>query len=895
MNIIKKLSLRHLKQNKSRTVLTVLGIAVSSILLTVLVVASSSFLHYYGEKTVYSNGDYHFYVKTTYQKANEVLNDPSLESVGYQAVLPDDEMGYKIYSNKANYVRVGTFFAGDGQCLKDMVTCDYDGRFPKNDSEIMVEQSLLDDNALDLKIGDTIKIAVGERKEGEFSLFPITGDFRFGETFSKTSDKTYKIVGILHNNEATVKTYGKILRGVNQNELKNCIALCKFKKITPLSYSKADEIIDKFGFDKRDRIFSSSINEGYLMSKLSFSNNVNDLKSNLPLILIFVAAVAIILLVSFAMIFNAFSLSFGEQLKYLGMLSSVGATKKQKKRALYFEGAVLGGIGVPLGVLTGAAGTAVLQKLLNSKITSLITDYNDNIKYTTCVPVWALLCVVIFGMLTVFVSIIVPVRKTSEVSAIEAIRRQTDIKQKHKIRTPRIILKTLGVSGDIAYKNMKRCGTKSRTIIASIAVSVVLFLCCNYFCSVYTQVTGSQYELPYQVTFNTQITSEEDLKNIRDLLSSNSDIKRFYSVTDEFYLLNDKVFNDGHFDDTAFIAENMTDEYKFIAQNDMKMTVNVYYIDDDEFNSLCKSNGIDYKKYYSLGNENTTKALLLNTVDKSNDKVFNRKMLGQTVGDYEIDYEKSVDKTDSDGNQIYVYKDTHAIASTICDFIKYDKNNTLLNLDNGCIDLYVPLTMYKEQLFKYIKALNDEFDETPEYPVTFAVETDNSNAVETKLKDYLSEHEREGVVYNEHYWAVRERSVITITKWLSYGFILLITLITVFNILNTVSTQIANRKKEFAMLKSVGMTPKEFNKMIALESGFYGFYGLLFGIPISLVINKIIGTVVSKSDPIPFSVNVPIYIVAVIAVFVFVGAAMLCSSKLLKIDGVAQTLKEDID
>ena len=127
MNIIKKLSLRHLKKNKNRSALTVLGITVSVVLMTALVVAASSFLHYYGAKSVYSQGDWHFYVKTTYEKAREVLDDTSLESVGYQANLQDDLMGYKIYSDKASYIRVGTVFAGDEQCLKDIVTCDYDG------------------------------------------------------------------------------------------------------------------------------------------------------------------------------------------------------------------------------------------------------------------------------------------------------------------------------------------------------------------------------------------------------------------------------------------------------------------------------------------------------------------------------------------------------------------------------------------------------------------------------------------------------------------------------------------------------------------------------------------------------------------------------------------------
>lgn len=898
MNIIKKLSLRHLKKNKNRSALTVLGITVSVVLMTALVVAASSFLHYYGAKSVYSQGDWHFYVKTTYEKAREVLDDTSLESVGYQANLQDDLMGYKIYSDKASYIRVGTVFAGDEQCLKDIVTCDYDGALPKNDSEIMVEQSLLDNNGLNLKIGDTIKIAVGERRQGEFSLFPIKGDYRFGEVFHKTGDRVYKIVGILHNNEPTVKAYGKILRGVNSSELKNCIAWCKFKKITPLSYSKADKIIDKFGFGKTDRIFSSSINVDYLTSKLSFSTDINDLKNVLSVAAILAALMIVILIASFSMIYNAFALSFSEQVKYLGMLSSVGATKWQKKKALYFEGAVLGGIGIPLGILLGTAGTAVMQKILNSKITAFLTDYNDNINYTTYVPIWALLCVAAIGAFTVFVSIIVPVRRTSAVTPIEAIRRQNDIKQRHKIRSPRIVLKLFGVSGDIAYKNMKRGGSASRTVIASIAISVVLFLCCNYFCTVYTEVSDYGYELPYQVTFGTQITSDSELNEIKERLSANSDVKRFYSITDSFYWTGgySNESDKDQYDLTSFNSKNMTEKYKFITQPDQREIYHIYSIDDSKFNAICKANGIDSKKYYSLDDDGLARALLLNSLNHEDDAVFNNNMLGNTIGDYEIDIDKSADKVDENGNAVYVYKKTHYFGVRFHDFVKYDSDNTMMNLDSGSIDAFIPLSMYKQQIINYADTHNDEYNmNLKDYYVEFGIESDNPSAVETALSDYLSENEKEGDVYNVYYWVVRQRSLTAVVRWLSYGFIFLITLITVFNIINTVSSQIANRKKEFAMLQSVGMTPKEFKRMIMLESAFYGFYGLLIGIPLSLGISKIIGMIVSKDSSIPFGVNVWLYIIAAVAVFVFIGASMAYSVRLIKNNNIIDALKNDTD
>ena len=230
------------------------------------------------------------------------------------------------------------------------------------------------------------------------------------------------------------------------------------------------------------------------------------------------------------------------------------------------------------------------------------------------------------------------------------------------------------------------------------------------------------------------------------------------------------------------------------------------------------------------------------------------------------------------------------------DFVKYDSENTMMNLDSGSIDAFIPLSMYKQQIINYADTHTDEYNTNlTDYYVEFGIESDNPSAVETALSDYLSENEKEGDVYNVYYWVVRQRSLTAVVRWLSYGFIFLITLITVFNIINTVSSQIANRKKEFAMLQSVGMTPKEFKRMIMLESAFYGFYGLLIGIPLSLGISKIIGMIVSKDSSIPFGVNVWLYIIAAVAVFAFIGASMAYSVKLIKNNNIIDALKNDTD
>lgn len=886
MSITKQLALRHLKQNKTRSVLTVLGITISVVMLTVIFTCATSFAHYYGERAINTNGNWHFFVKTGYESAKKyLLSDSSLKDIGFEKDLSTEEQSYKIYSDKANYLRTGTIYQGDAQYIKDTVTCKYDGALPKSDNEIMVEQSLIKNNGLELKIGDEIKIAVGSRLKGDFVILPIKGNYQFGERFEKEKDETFKVVGILHNNEPTER--GAIIRGMSDLKSKNLVVYGKIKKVTPFSYIKINGIYDKFGFTKKKREFNVGENTGFLNSRLAFSIDKNDLPQVLKLTAIGIVVFAVIFVSSFAMIYNSFALSVGEQIKYLGMLSSVGATRKQKKKTLYFEGAILGGIGIILGIALGLLTTFISQSAMNVKIVSIMEGYNDNIKYSTHISWWVLCLIVILAALTVFVSIISPVQKAARITAIDAIRKTDEIKRKGKIRTPFIITKLFGFEGDIAFKNLRRNGRKSRTIIACVCICAVLFLSCNYFCETFKEASNLDYELPYQLMYQYSAESKAQLEKARNYLKTNKRVKRFYSIWEDWYsILRGDInpYDNSRLYDMSFQNESIfVDKYKFIATQDITYTAHL--LDDEDFNALCKKNGIDYKKYYSPDKDGSIKTIVINGIDRNDEPIFNNNLLGKTIGCYDIDSEKTEreNKLDEDGNQVYFYYKTGCTSVyKFCDFIKYDKDNPICNLESDGVAFYAPKSVYD-------KLYNDDDD----FYFDYGIETDEPYKVEKELNDYLSENEADGDVYNIYYWVMREKSIISAVQFLSYAFILLITLITVFNIINTMTAQIAGRKKELAMLKSVGMTPKEFKKTLIFESMFYGLFGLLFGVPLSLVINRVVGYIISKDNPIPFSVNIWLYLIACVAVFVIIGLTMIYSLRLIKNNSIIDSLKDD--
>ena len=137
------------------------------------------------------------------------------------------------------------------------------------------------------------------------------------------------------------------------------------------------------------------------------------------------------------------------------------------------------------------------------------------------------------------------------------------------------------------------------------------------------------------------------------------------------------------------------------------------------------------------------------------------------------------------------------------------------------------------------------------------------------------------------------KQVVFVMEVFIYGFIVLITLVTVFNIMNTISTGMDLRVREFAMIKSVGTTPKGIRKMILLESLFYGLKALVFALPLSVLLTFLMNQMVID-DNIPFFIDWKLYIMAVIAVFIIVGVSMLMGVSKLKRMTIIDALKEDI-
>lgn len=857
MNIILKLTLQHLKSNLKRTIVTIFGIVASTALITAMLTGVYSAFRFTGEVTLYAGGNHHanFY-HLTEEDYHQLKNDPLLEFVGV-CDTDNEKTGFYIDADSEKRFRTGNIYHGDSDVLAQMVTCEYEGRLPENAGEIAVEDEFLKDNHLTLHPGDTLSFHQGYRYgyEGD-ELVYYGGNYKSAEEFCVLSDETCTVTAILHHNEPT-KSFD-ILRGTDGFPAKNLVYIT-------LKKTDRNSVNTLRGIAAAHNLKLNEINTEYLMTlfvKNIPSNPVNSIYKLL------VSALVIIIIASSIMIYNAFAMSLTERMKYLGMLSSVGATGRQKKASVYYEGLLLGIVGIPLGYLLGILGCIVTLRFTGSLILNSKMLYGINTSMMGHIPVkthpLVVLAIILFSVLTIFISSFIPALKASRISAIEAIRQSNTIKLRaRKLKVLPFVKWIFGYEGELASKNIKRNGAKGVVITVSMAVSIVILLCFMYLAELFNRENSYEIEIPFQVFASASLGERERLKE--DILKIDG-VEKVFVAEMISYNFNPKD-KDGKMREIPNTAirnpEFLTKEYRYLF--DKTDDIWVVPLEDKDFIKICEKNGIDYTKYF--GDE--LRGVLLNnyTHKPSRKAVFNDKILGQ-----KLFYDKAK------GNPP---------AIVITDFVKWDKSIEEYRLSpKGSISVYVPSSIMDRE---YVKCV-DEKDLT----CTYGIKCKNHEEVHAKISDILTYDGYTNTTASDiEDSLVIMKTLMTLFKTIMYGFIILISLIVIANILNTITTGVHLRRKEFAMFKSIGMTGFCFKKMLFLETFLYGLRALLFGLPISALLCFAIYKTVSAPSS-AFELNYLTYILVSLGVFAIVGISMLLSAGKTNNESIVDVLKEDI-
>ena len=846
MSILNDLTIKNLKLNKKRTIVTIVGIILSTALMVGIGLLFSSFQDYMIRETISYNGKYEAeYGDVSLDKLNSI--DKKDFSYFYQKAI-----GFSKFDSANEYKPYLYISSVNKEYFNELHLIS--GRFAENDSELVISNHINTNGGASYKIGDIITLKYGERViEGVNTL--ANNEYYEEETLNIVGEKTYTIVGIVERSnfeDYSASGYSTFTLDMNDKEgTVNVFVMFNNKKKI---IKQSEDLAKKLGYDNAISYNST------LLALYGESTYGNIMKSMITMIIIMLSLVSIGCIV---VIYNSFAISVMERKKEFGLLSSIGATKKQLSYTVFFEALIEGIIGIILGICGAYIGIGTVILIINNLIGDILV-----LKLNLVTNIVFIIIPVIFMILVIFISALVPSRRAAKVSPIEAIRQNDDIKiNKKKIKTGKLINKLFGIEGEIALKNIKRNKKKYRVTIVSLFISIVLFISFSSYMN-YTIDTASSVmgEVPYdyQISYFGDDNDIDALDKISEIIKSN-DVKEYISYSaSNLSIIGNYTYSDEYLD---FYKSAYGDDGIKALTNLKYQYISIYILDD-----------ISYNKYKELIGLDKDSVILLNKfkgVSYGNNKRVNYDIPVINNGDINI---KICNFDDNDED---------------VDTTKYcNKKIDNIFVTNKSFDLIEEFSYMID--FKLIvnKKLYDNISDSGTHYTQFNIISDNTDNID-KLTKELDKYD------NVNYTNVKEsmkqaNNMILVIKILMYGFIGLVTLIGVTSVFNTISTSMALRKREFAVLRSIGLTRKGFNKILFFESLFFGLKSLIYAIPVSLGVTIIIHYALADMMSIN-SIVIPwkAIIISIVSVFVIVLLTMMYSTSKIKKHNIIEQIREE--
>lgn len=893
MKILNKLTVKNLKLNKSRTIVTIIGIMLSCALIMVVAGMAASAQQTMVNLQINATGNYDLFVKGANKKiidnaqANRNVKDIYIKQNLGCAYLPQAKFDTKPYINVVAF-NEKSFTDCFNVTLKE-------GRLPQNENELVLSQSVIENSKADYKLGDIVALDLGKRVYVSGDEIPLDDTDYFNDTngtekLVDTHKKTYTVVGVFNkvsssyfaadSFSASSSAFTLAEENADINDL-----FISFTSDGEKDYiTTSGEILNLTGddFDNLKNDFEvylengdfdeASINKDLLRYKgFALSDEYMSMLFSLAVIIIVIIAISSIFVIR-----NSFAISITEKTKLYGMLASIGATSKQIRHNVLFEGFVLGIIGIPAGILLGVGVIALLVVILNA----LLGDMLNGISFVYAVPWWAAVISAVMSAVIILFSTLSSAFRASRIAPITAIRGNNDIKinknKRKSYKAPKFIKKLFGVGGEIAYKNLKRSKKKYRTTVISIIITVAMFISISTFIEYGMKITGDHFKnMPYNITVNANDKlSYDEYENIYKRIIADTDINSSIKACENYY--GNIVGLTDYYTEEAKAAELQGGDLAYVFGVDNKsfkeyVTALGYNYDDVKDKALITN---DFK-YYNSDNiliKGKEFDLPMNTVVK---------LYPNGNPSYTEDDIKEIQKTDPDF--VYNPDDYKSVDLVIYDTINKEVPGSIVSgimstLNEGSV-------LVSEDYFKKLFAEDNEY-------TSRVIVIDSAEPAQTV--EYIKDLGIDGLdIYNLNDQKEMMNAVVLIIAIFAYGFIIVISLIGITNVFNTINTNMRLRSKEFAMLKSIGMTKKEFNRMIRLESLFYGLKSLLIGVPLGLLGGYAIFKATGNTIMLDYSFPTMAVLISIVFVFFVVWLIMKISISKVNKQNIIETIRND--
>lgn len=726
-----------------------------------------------------------------------------------------------------------TQMTASGKALELLPCRISEGKLPENKNEIAIEKWVLGKLNKEAKIGDKIKL----------------------------NDKEYTLTGILQD-------------GVNRQYDGKGIAVSKDDNIQKEDSFLLVEISQKTNLrsavDELKKLKDTVSENTYLLSVQGASEDKSAMKGIFATIGIIIT---IVLIATIAVIYNAFQISVVERIKQFGLLRAVGTTPKQIRSIVLREATILALIGIPIGLLCGIIaiyGISIAFKIIGGDTVFIMKP---------SVSPKILLISGGVGLVSIYLSAMIPAFFAGRVSPLVAISSRNSIsKERIKRRRSFISSKLFGFEGAMASKNIKRNKRRYRVTVFSVVISVVLFITFKSFMDMsmkISNITNESDNIHFSVMLDSRNTSNDsfiDDKAVESVKASKY-VKKIYNKypTYDFNAAMDKSSETKEIQDIGSV-------YKKVNYNGNEKTLLGGAVTAYDNSSLEAS-----KKYLTAGNIDLEKMNKENGVIIINEnRVYNEKtkksyygpVANLKVGD-EIELQKIVgeDNKEFGKGNVKKVKVLGVVKSEPFNFNGYNEKVKLITT---------------EDVAKRLAGV----DVKPQSINIIIDDVKNENAAKAAIEEKIQGNTSLRLINYIESNRMTKSSMLMI-QILIYGFVVVVSLIGSVNIINTITTNIIIRRREFAALKSIGLTQRGLKKMIVLE-------GLLYGIS-GTVIGSLIGSGLSYSmfkglnGVREFSWNIPwnAIIIAGAAAMIISYLSVLAPLRRIKKENLIEAVRED--
>lgn len=714
-----KIAKSNLMINKSKSILIIITIILSTTLLSSVGLTCLDWSKANKERIIKYSGTQHgVYGNMDEKKIEEIKTHADIDAVGLV-----NGIGSINYDDKS---KIGLSYVNDKSMALSRIKLKK-GSMPKLKNEIALDDLALKKLGYKGKIGEKIKIKYEDYAKKGFT------------------ENEFILSGIIESNEmAKIK---KIYSGIVSKEYMNSTrdmskenfnAYITIKEETNLSGDELKLKVEDIAKDLNIPKARVLVNEDY----------INTLKPDMEVIMWGVVIGIIVIMSSILVIYNIFHLSVITKVQEFGKLRAIGATKKQIKSIVLKEGIFLSIIGVPIGALVGF--------LINDFVIGKIFAFEGK-----AFKLPMIIGVMIISLITIYISLLKPMKEASKVSIIEAVRYNGEDKNNKKSRKGYESINLHRLS----YANLSRNKKRTYITVISLSLSAIIFVVIS---SVMNSIdaekmTRERFSQDIKIDLDGYTYGEEDSPDTEmNILQKNNPLgeKFINKILDINGVKNIDKSKSAKCELNGYKTEYKYHDLSSVNENDLKNLE--FYLEDGEINlEKLKSGEEILITYPELATETGTKV---------GDKI----TLTLYDGDKKIKKEFKVQGITSNPSTFAMH---------------YDAFDKIFDTDTTTtIGIYTQKGEYKN-----IKSYIENLDKNDDYI--------QANYIDELLKD--------------------NKLSIAVTKGIGYSLVIIIGIIGFMNLINSMITSIITRKKELGMLQAIGLTDKQLVKMLNIEAIFY--------------------------------------------------------------------------